>query len=779
VPSRSLRPVSAAALLALGLAAAACSRPSPPVSAANTRAHLNMIAGTIGTRPAGTDAARRARDYIVAQLEQFGFHVRLQTAETSRPEAGLSATVTNIIAVKPGQQAGAIGLVSHYDSVWRSPGAADDGFGVAVSLEAARLLAARPAPKHSLMVLVTDAEEAGLLGATALIRDPEVGARLKTYINLEAIGTGAPSVLFETGPANDWLLRPWSVAAPRPRGASYHLEIYRRLPNDTDFSILKRANVPGLNIAAVGNSYAYHTPLDTPERVPDSLLLHTAQNVVATVNALDSVDLDQRSAEGAIYFDLLGRHAVTFSARAGRWFDAIAIIGGLLALVRIVLTAWPLARARGILVPLVWGLMGAGLGLGAMTAVAALLRSVREVYHPWYASPGRFFALLVLSGLAGVWAAWRLGIRLPARWRPARHPVFVWFVTLPVWIALTALAAWHAPSAAYLWTLPLLTAAVFVGIAPDSVPWSALSATIVTAVAAVLWLPDALDVMPFLLPVFGRLPIVTPIYVLPAVVAAIGIMTLPPLIALLVSTSLRKPRLATRALIFLVAVLFGASYTAPAYTPERPQWRTAQYISDLQDGRAYWELGSIEPGLDVLMGAGGPQNWRPWNDAQVPWSVSTLSHPFRFRADVPAEPASLDASTSVTVAGSDAIWEIAVRPPQPGVTLALWLPRGVTPRASSHPGSDRGGRWVAGVAAAPSDGVRFRITLPVGVSPTPDARIAVIENRLPGQADAAALPSWLSSERTVWRTRRLTLHAWPQPAPATVTPAEPALRQTP
>ena len=37
----------------------------------------------------------------------------------------------------------AIGLVSHYDSAPESPGAGDDGLGVAVALETARVIAAR------------------------------------------------------------------------------------------------------------------------------------------------------------------------------------------------------------------------------------------------------------------------------------------------------------------------------------------------------------------------------------------------------------------------------------------------------------------------------------------------------------------------------------------------------------------------------------------------------------------------------------------------------------
>ena len=51
------------------------------------------------------------------------------------------------------------------------------------------MLGARTSPRYSLMLLITDGEEHGLMGARALMQDPEVRARLKTFINLEAIGT--------------------------------------------------------------------------------------------------------------------------------------------------------------------------------------------------------------------------------------------------------------------------------------------------------------------------------------------------------------------------------------------------------------------------------------------------------------------------------------------------------------------------------------------------------------------------------------------------------------
>ena len=77
------------------------------------------------------------------------------------------------------------------------------------------------------------------MGAAALMTDREVTGRLSAYLKVESVGSSGPAMLFETGPGNAWLVRPWARRAPHPRGGSFALEIYKRLPNDTDFSIIK------------------------------------------------------------------------------------------------------------------------------------------------------------------------------------------------------------------------------------------------------------------------------------------------------------------------------------------------------------------------------------------------------------------------------------------------------------------------------------------------------------------------------------------------------------
>src|SRR5215831_14728853 len=113
----------------------ACGRQPARFSLENTRAHVQMLAGTIGSRPIGTPENERARQYIVDQLRLYGFDVRVQETDARRPEFGRTAHVNNIIATKRGSEPHAFALVSHYDSAPEAPGAADDAQGVAVSLE--------------------------------------------------------------------------------------------------------------------------------------------------------------------------------------------------------------------------------------------------------------------------------------------------------------------------------------------------------------------------------------------------------------------------------------------------------------------------------------------------------------------------------------------------------------------------------------------------------------------------------------------------------------------
>jgi hypothetical protein len=625
---------------------------------------------------------------------------------------------------------------------------------VGVALEAARVLASRPSRRWSLFVLLTDGEEANLMGAAGLVTDRTVMDRLAAYINLEAIGSSGVAALFETGPGNRWLVRPWARVAPHPRGGSYALEVYQRLPNDTDFSILKTRDIPGLNFAPIGDSYAYHTPRDTPDRLSSGTIRTTGENVVTIASALQEVDITARTTETATFFDIGGTAAVAYGPSLQWTFSILALALGVLAWVRLTADA---VRDNGVwrwLLTLAWAWIGAAAVVAALVGTTWLLRAAREVYHPWYARPERLFVLLILVGATVGWGIARLGEWLPRRAHPVRHPVLAWSVALPAWLGLAALALWFAPAAAYLWILPLFTAGLLLSIVPPRLDAVVrLASLVILAVAATLWLRDTYDLLFFMVAMMGRLSIVTPATTYAALLAVAGVMIIPPLVGLLAAgRPLVRPWIGTSLLLLAVAVATGAAYMAPAYTEEQPLRRIVRALQDVDSTAAVWEVASVEPGLDL--GAGAPGGWTPVSGivpASIPWG--RLAFPFVFRTAGPAlgpAPAAVT-GLSLTPLSEGTRLTLSIVPRERGLTVGLVLPPGITPARSSLPGVVRAGRWTATYVAPPPEGIAWEASFrDVAPERLGDLRVTIASSRFPGGAGWQGLPAWLPQQTAVW-----------------------------
>jgi hypothetical protein len=713
-----------------------------------------MLAGTIGSRPIGTPENQRARQYVVDQLRLFGYDVRVQETDARRPDLGFTARVSNIIAVKPGAEKNAIALLSHYDSNPAAPGAADDGLGVAVSLEAARVLAARVDRRHTLFVLVTDGEEAGLMGAAGLLTDRDVMNRLQSYINIEATGSGGTSILFETGPGNGWILKPWTRSAPHPRGASYAVEIYRRLPNDTDFSILKRRDVPGLNFAATGDSYPYHTARDTPDRLSDDTLRTTGENVVATAIALDALDLSTRSAADQTFFDI-GQVAAVSWGPITAWFIAAFALGcGLLAWFKVLGASVRLVGIGRLILDALWAVVGIAAVAGALVGGTWLLRASRTVFHPWYAYPGRMFLMLLALGVLAGWLAIRLGALLPSRAHGPRHPILVWALALPLWVALAGVTAALAPGAGYLWTVPLLMAGIgLLAVPATNEPAIRAVSVVVLAVSGTLWLRETLELLRFMVALLGRMPFVTPVWIYGALMLACGAMIVPPFIAAVAATKpLVRPPLLTAGLLVAVVITAGFAYAAPAYTYNQPQRRHFRVMTEPAAATSTYEVGSQEPGLDLE--ATAPGGWYRATDipkTTVPFGVFGPAYVFRTTAPSPGPaPATVTGFTLKQVAaGTEATMTIA--PQTPGLTAAFVLPEGVVPSRTNLPGVIVRGRWRAVYIGVPAEGVTWRASFKKGLeSRLPATQAVILSARFPGGGGWQSLPAWLPQEHVVW-----------------------------
>jgi hypothetical protein len=733
-----------------------CGRQSEvPFRVDNARTHIERLTQA-GPRPTGSPANAAARAYLVDQLRLYGFDVRTQTVDAARPEYGRTMRVTNIVAIRPGTTHDALGLIAHYDSVPGAPGAMDDGIGSAVALEAARLLAAPPAMRHTLIVLLTDGEEFGLFGAVGAMGDGELRARLKGYLNLESTGSTGPAILFESGPNDEPLIRAWAGAAPRPHGASYAYEIYKRLPNDTDFTIFKAAGIPGLNFSPVGNSHAYHTARDVADGVASRTLLHMGETAVTTLRAMDA--LDRQAGDRSVRYASIGQRTVIVLADwQGRLLALFAIALALAAWYRI-LQHLRSTDAIRLIATALWGFLAFGAAIGAMVGAAWLLTVSSAVHHPWTGSPMRTCALIVAAGALGAWLLTRLAFFAPERVRYRREPASVWALTLPLWIAITAGLEWTAPLASPLWVVGLgIAGAALIATPPERIGLARAASLLVLVVMTALFLADGLRMFDFLTAVLGRLPIVAPVWVLPGFVAFIGAMIAPPLAAAVIGfvEGRRGHGAMGGVLAGCFAVALGVAYAADPYTYAHPARRSVVYVHDTVLGQAWWEVGGNEPGLDLAHASGEAAQWRPVDrGARLPASVTvgSASGAFRFRRSGDRLPAPARAVARV-VPAADAPgyvdYEVSVQPQRDGLGATLHLPAGVVPVRATPIGVMRDALWRATFLAIPPEGLTFRARIAAAATPSlASARIAIGSPALPGSS--GRLLAWLPQDRTDW-----------------------------
>ncbi len=196
--------------------------------------------------------------------------------------------------------------MAHFDTVANAPGASDNGAAVSALLELIRMLGHHPPLENDIIFLFTDGEEQGLLGASAFTREHNWLNDVKMVINLEAMGSRGQSIMFETGDYNLNIIKEFAAAVPYPAGYSLSVEIYRRMPNITDFDVFKKRNIQGLNFAYIGNSFDYHTAGDNLDNIDLRSVQHHGSHAAALALHLGSITLDFEDGGNAVFFNTLG-----------------------------------------------------------------------------------------------------------------------------------------------------------------------------------------------------------------------------------------------------------------------------------------------------------------------------------------------------------------------------------------------------------------------------------------------------------------------------------------
>jgi hypothetical protein len=456
--------------------------------AADTERHLKVLAEV--PRPMGSVGHARAQAYLVDQARALGLDVRVHDRAAARapfPEGGplLVARTADVVAVLPGRQhEHALLLVAHYDTVPRSPGAADDGLPVSAMLATMRALRAEPPPQNDVVFLFSDGEEAGRLGAQSFLDSAPEARRVAAVINFEARGTRGPLLLFETGPRNGWVSERFAAAGAPVRATSAAEAIYALLPNDTDFSVFRQAGLPGLNVAAVGGYVNYHAVTDDLQHLDRELVDQYARTVLNLTRSIADADLTSTRAPSAVYFTVLGNVLVRYP----EWCARLLGLAGLAAVI-VLLVRRAVERRMRVLLAVTTAiaiLLGVALISAAGWQVWRLVRPLADerslpqngghalgLYLPGFVS----FGLAVMTGLLVV--SRRLAAEL------AMGSALVTGL-------LGAVASFLAPGASYLFVFPavVLVAVEWRGAdAPGSSPRRALERAIAACMILLILLP--------------------------------------------------------------------------------------------------------------------------------------------------------------------------------------------------------------------------------------------------------------------------------------------------
>jgi Peptidase family M28 len=146
---------------------------APATEFSGERAMLHLWNFAQRPHPVGSAEHDRARDYLVNALTRLGLPPEIQRTTGVTACYMVAGAVENIVARLKGSagSSGAVLLSAHYDSVPAGPGAGDDGSGVVTLLETIRVLRAGLPLRNDVVVLFTDGEEEGLLGASAFMAE--------------------------------------------------------------------------------------------------------------------------------------------------------------------------------------------------------------------------------------------------------------------------------------------------------------------------------------------------------------------------------------------------------------------------------------------------------------------------------------------------------------------------------------------------------------------------------------------------------------------------------
>jgi hypothetical protein len=626
-------------------------------SAQRARTMLQEFLGDGVAHRLGSSANEAVRGRIVRTLTRLGYKPEVQTGFVC--DSGYCAEVSNIIAILPGDDPNVVLLVSHYDSVAVGAGASDDGVGVATVLEVAESLKRSHRLRHSVGFLIDDGEEAGLLGAQFFISDNPVAKNVQAVVNLDARGTSGPSLMFETGTANEALVDLYAKSVKRPRTSSIYYLLYKLLPNDTDFSVFKDRGYQGFNLAFIGDPARYHTPTDDLAHVEIATLKHEGDSAISLIRALANTDLSSLRNTEAVYFDFLSWWTIHWAVLWSRVCSVVVV------LLMLTMAGWcvkrRLTRARPLGLSFTsWPIIlfcSALLGF----SIFSVLRHAGAFPMQWIAHP---LAALALSWSIGFLAV----ILVAAVFGPCCDFWSLWLTTWSWWSLMALVFSFVAPGVSYFFLVPSVAAALTALCRFSTYGARFVDERVVALAPIVVGAFIGFSTVWFFYDGFGQY------YLAPnSILAAIILTPIAPLAAGMTNT---WKWISSLAMAGLVLLLFFAVLLVSKRSQETREKVSMDYLYDFNAPRGQWllyaESGRVPPGMQSTA------KFATRASQPLPWSIREF-----FVADAPdlhLAPPTLTLLSSSRVPGAVS-YRILVRSAREGSTLTLLFPVTSNPKS--------------------------------------------------------------------------------------------------
>jgi hypothetical protein len=246
-------------------------------------------------RVLGSIESRQSTGYLHDHLQPLGYVINYSHFDARiawRRQVG-----RNVLAYKQGKSSETLALVAHLDTAKTAvQGAMDNGSGVGVLLELAKIFSAIPT-NRSLLIIFSDGEEWGMLGARDLATTYPERNRIAVVLSLDHVGIGdlAAFNLGETGQSGGFT-PPWlrmlvhraaelqGLSVYSPSGFSEFLE-RALLISRADQGPFLSAGFPAINLGS-----------ESKERSREKQVYHSAQDTVDQLN-VESIGKYGRAAE--------------------------------------------------------------------------------------------------------------------------------------------------------------------------------------------------------------------------------------------------------------------------------------------------------------------------------------------------------------------------------------------------------------------------------------------------------------------------------------------------